>query len=462
VTAFGVVAIAGGATAWLLLRGGAAGPTGPAACKTLPVDLAASWNPAVRAKLIADNPAAQPTATWLADILDHHAGEWPAVRRAICVDDPRDRAWSPQLLDDAAKCLSDTQATLTAAVVAGKDAGALVAIGKGLESPAVCGSRDVISRVVKKPTEPAARAKLDAVEKLVADSAAAAAKGDAAAAKALGEQALAAANASGQPYAKAQALEEIGEQELQRHALEPAIEHLKAAYFEYRGLGDQAPTYRTALMVTQLVAAAGKLDEAGEWLEHARAEAERTGATPEKRAAVDTVAAQLLGAQGKLDDAIAALDRSLPRLAAEPDPRYLDSYLSALSTKATYQGMAGHLAESLATARASLAISERIYGPDHPQLISDLDNIGLAQRDTGAVDDAIATLARSAAIASHLPADSSVRLSAMVGYADTLGRKDPKAAAALLKQILVDCAPAIDADAKATIDGMIKALERPH
>lgn len=215
-------------------------------------------------------------------------------------------------------------------------------------------------------------------------------------------------------------------------------------------------------MVTQLVAADGKLDEAGEWLEHARAEAERTGATPEKRAAVDTVAAQLLGAQGKLDDAIAALDQSLPRLAAEPDPRFLDSYVSALSTKATYQGMAGHLEDSLATARASLAINERIYGPDHPQLLPDLDNIGLAQRDLGQLADAIATLTRAKQIAEHLPADSDVRRSVAVDYATTLAKQDPAAALPLLEAISADTANPLPADTKAELDQLIKSLRTDH
>ena len=82
---------------------------------------------------------------------------------------------------------------------------------------------------------------------------------------------------SRRPLARATALETIGEIELERHDLVPAIEHLKAGYFEWRALSDQEQTYRISLMITQVVAANGKLDEANEWLEHARAEAERLG-----------------------------------------------------------------------------------------------------------------------------------------------------------------------------------------
>jgi tetratricopeptide (TPR) repeat protein len=457
------IALIGIGGAWALSRNpGEQSPEAPAACSALPDNLDAVWNPGTRSSLIAGNPKATSTATWLADVIDHDARAWPATRRAVCIDDLRDRTWSPVMLDDAAKCLADRRAELTKVLaVTQKTAGGLAAAAKSLHDPASCGDATTITRLARRTIEPAARAKLDEVEKLTAEASAANTAGNATKAKTIAEAALVAANRSGDPLARAEALETIGEIELGRHDIGPAAEHLKAAYFEYRGLSDQAQTYRTALMVTQLVAAAGKLDEATEWLGHARAEAERTGATPEKRASVDLVAAQLLAAQGKLDDAVAAIDRGIPRLRDEPDPRFVDSYINALTNKAVFQGMANHTADSLASARAALAVQERVYGADHPDLLANLQSIGLAQRDLGQLDDAIATLDRARTIAAaHLPADSPTYVAAVIDYGGALARKDPVAGLAVLERARRDSAKILDAETLKDLDQTIGGLKK--
>jgi len=415
----------------------------PAACAALPEDLHATWDPAARRALIARNPAATTSAAWLADVVDHYATAWPALRRAACVENVADRAWSPALLDSAARCLADRRADLGKAIAIGPlAAGPVVAQAMMLRDPAQCGD---LTYLTQAEIRRGRSAKVVEVKRVTDEAHQATNAGDATRAKALGESALAMADQLGEPLGKAIALEAAGEGELQRHDLAPAIEHLKAAYFEFRGLGDQGETYRTAVMVTQLLAAAGKAEEADQWLGHARAEAERTGATPEKAISVALVAAQLLGARDELDAAIAAIDRTLPRIRDEPDPRYLTNYSNALANKAMFLGTAGRNAEALATARSALVVQERIYGTDHPQLLEILQSVGQAQRDLGEIDDSIATFERSRQIAlAHLPSGAQLRSSAILDYGVSLGRKDRIAGLAVLDQL--------DAEVHATID----------
>jgi hypothetical protein len=423
----------------------------PSGCALLPDDLHAIWDPAARRALIARNPAATSSAAWLADVIDHYATAWPGLRRAACVTNIGDRAWSPELLDGAARCLADRRTDLVQASSVGPlAAGPVVSQAMALRDPAQCGD---LAYLTQSQIRRARMGKIVEVKRVTDEARQATNAGDATRAKALGESALAMAGTLGEPLGKAIALEALGESELQRHDLGPATEHLKAAYFEFRGLGDQGETYRTAVMVTQLLAADGKHDEADEWLGHARAEAERTGATPEKAISVALVAAQLLGAQHQLDAAIAAIDRTLPRIRDEPDPRYLTNYINALANKAMFQGMAGRNADALATARGALVVQERIYGTDHPQLLEILQSIGLAQRDLGQLDDAIATFERSRQIAlAHLPAGARLRSSAMIDYGVVLGRKDPKAGLAVLDRANAEAHAAFDAATRQSLD----------
>jgi serine/threonine protein kinase/tetratricopeptide (TPR) repeat protein len=462
--AIGVAVVAIGLTAaWGTTRQAeprpALAPPSPAACAALPPDLDAVWNPAARRALLANNPQATTSTAWLADVIDYYAIAWPEQRRTACITNLRDRAWSPVLLDGAASCLADRRAELVKTIaVTQRTAGQVVAVAMSLHDPRLCGDLQHMTQAQVRSARAASVAQVTRVtdEARAADNA-----GDANRAKLLSESALRVANQIGEPLAKAIALEELGESELQRHDLGPAADHLKAAYFEYRALGDQGETYRTSLMVTQLIAQQGKLDEADQWLGHARAEAERTGATPEKAVAAALVGAQLLGARNKLADAIAEIDRTLPHIRNEPDPRYLTDYTNALGNKAMFEGMAGRNADALATARRGLVVQERIYGTEHPQLLAFLQTIGLAERDLGRLDDALATLDRARQIAiAHLPATAQIRVSAVIDYGAALGRKDPAAGLAILEQLSAEAGTALDPAARKDLDADLAALRK--
>lgn len=97
-----------------------------AACAGAPADLDAMWSPPARRALIARNPEASVSAAWLADIIDHRAARWPAVR-ARCAT----RA--------GLACLTDRRAELLAAVATrDQPADAIVAIARALQDPAAC------------------------------------------------------------------------------------------------------------------------------------------------------------------------------------------------------------------------------------------------------------------------------------------------------------------------------------
>ncbi|MBK7077416.1 MAG: protein kinase [Myxococcales bacterium] len=439
-------------------------PPAPAECARLPRELDAIWNPAVRARLTAANPAALGPATWLADVLDYHATTWRTAWSTVCRDGARDPAWTPALLARAAHCLDWHFTDLQAAIAtSGAQPAEVAAAVQRLHDPAGCGNALIQSRLAPRPTDPAHEAAFDEVIKASEEAMAVGRAGDHARAKQLAAQAVAVADASGSPAARAHALEALGEVELDLRELPAAMEHLRQAYFAFRSLQDQTQTYRVALMLTQLAAANGKLDAADEWLEHARAEATRTGATPEKRASVDLVAAQLLAARGRLDDAIALLASRLPQLRAEPDPRYRTSLAIALANKATFEGMANHLEASAATAREALALQTQLYGPEHPDLIASLNNIGLAERDLGHLDGAVAALGRARELArAKYPAGSQPVVSADLDYALVLVRTDPAAAVPLLRELLATAGDALDAEARAAVKAALAGAPTPR
>jgi hypothetical protein len=210
--------------------------------RVLPADVNAIWSP-VPGALIANNPGATTSATWLADVIDHYAASWPKSRRSVCVDNIHDRAWSAVLLDDGAKCLVDREAELaTASLSRGKQPGEIVGAVGNLGDPRYCADLQVQTRLIRRPTEPAARATYDQVAGLGRDAVAADNAGDVTRAKTIAESGLAIANQSGIPLVKATALESLGQVELHQRDLAAATEHLKAAYFEYRSLGDQQNT----------------------------------------------------------------------------------------------------------------------------------------------------------------------------------------------------------------------------
>src|SRR5262249_33440568 len=144
----------------------------------------------------------------------------------------------------------------------------------GVIDPAGCARRDNVSLVHGAPADPAQAAAQAAVVARIDVAQRAAEAGDLAQAAAAGEDALARAK-DATAEARALAEQSMGRITLARRDFDAAMTHFRAAYFDFRAISDGNQTFACAFQLAQSYAAAGKVDDAAEWLDHARAEGER-------------------------------------------------------------------------------------------------------------------------------------------------------------------------------------------
>src|SRR5262249_2500765 len=125
-------------------------PEQPALCAALSPTLDAMWTPHARGELIAGNPQAPSTAAWLAHVIGFQARGWPDRHAPVCRDGAHDRAWSPELLDDAARCLVERRAELAHAL--DTRGGNLFAAGRAVHDAHMCGDPIAMARMARRPT----------------------------------------------------------------------------------------------------------------------------------------------------------------------------------------------------------------------------------------------------------------------------------------------------------------------
>jgi len=132
--------------------------------------------------------------------------------------------------------------------------------------------------------------------------------------------------------------------------------------------------------------------------------------------------AQLAGAAGRLDEAIAIERRIVARVAATEPGSY--RYSVVLNNLAGSFEAAGRLDEALAAYRESLAVQQRYLGDDHLNLLAARLNIGDVACRTGAHDEANRLFgAHLAAYRGHPRVRAGDRAMAGVLWADCLARQ---------------------------------------
>jgi tetratricopeptide (TPR) repeat protein len=420
-------------------RAAAAGGAAPGAdaCAGVDRDLAATWTPERRGAFVTAHGKAATTATWTADVLDHHGAAWTRARATVCESGVNDPTWSADLVARALECLARSKTALVGLAAVGDVAQAeLVAATSAVADPTLCARKEQIALVRAEPLTPADEATRDTVIALADDAERAADRGDVEVARTLATQALERAKA-GPPMARARAAQALGRIELATRGIDAAAEHFRAAYFDFRSVSESSHTYSTAFQLAQAYAGAGKADLAAEWLTHARAEADRLGAQPSRLAMLESVEALVARARGDHAGAVVAMERGIAALEGTGDPAMVPNTIRAYATQATFLAEAGRLDDSIAAARRALDAQEKLLGPDHPDLLASLGNIGLGYADQGKHADALPWLARARDLADRtLERDSMSRAMALLDYGQTLTAIRPAEAVPVLTEVV--------------------------
>jgi tetratricopeptide (TPR) repeat protein len=177
---------------------------------------------------------------------------------------------------------------------------------------------------------------------------------------------------------------------------------------------------------------------------------------------LENVAALIARARGDASGAVAAIDRAIATLERSGDPVMMPTTISSYATKATLLAEAGRLDESIAAARRTVEQQERLLGPDHPDLLPSLTNIGLGYADQGKPDEALPWLARGRDLADRaLPADSEQRAVALLNYGETLAKRRPAEALPVLREVvrIIELVSGPDSDDARQVRAVLRAAE---
>lgn len=210
-----------------------------------------------------------------------------------------------------------------------------------------------------------------------------------------------------------------------------------AALAEARGLDQVAAG--ALMQVASLSAQQGDLDEAGRYLELARAKQARLGtSTLFEEAALDRLTGELYTFQYRLKDAVLALQSAADKYARAigGDDPLVGATLGALGQ--ALQGM-GNVAAARNVFTRALAILQSAYGPESPNVAVALGALAEVDRASGNYDAALARLQESAAIFARTEGRNSINFFKAELFRAELLRSQQKVAASvtLLRQILV-------------------------
>jgi len=367
--------------------------------------------------------------------LDAHLARWADVRRSCCRATRIEGERSAALLDHEIACLDRGLATADALLAmletADRDllAEADTAVS-GLPAPEACWEASALVGRPPLPSDPAARASVDAAQQLLARAGALYLAGRFEDRLATAVEAVAAAEAGGYRPLAAEALIERGIAEADLGRLDQARESLVAGLeAAERGRDD----HQAAFAALHLVWVEGVLDvrfgEAERWRRVAAAKIERSGGDPrleaeladtaagafrqhgdypraqaEQRRNLELVSALegaeslaaarahhslglVLAEQGELESALAELDRALELKRRHLGPSHPGIATSLVSRADVLAGL-DRGAEAVADAERGLAILESVLGAGHRELATALNNLAVAYEVAGRLDAA--------------------------------------------------------------------------
>ena len=389
---------------------GAPREAAPSPCEGIDASLlAGAWDAPIREQLRAalardGHPRGQDAFGRVAAIFDRYAAGWVTMRAQACAATHVRNDQSPALLDLRTFCLDDRAAQLGAAARAlaqgahPDKADAAIAAALAVPSLDDCANRDRLLSVVPPPVEPIARARAAALSTRLADGEALFELGRFDDARAAVTAALADARDLGYAPLIARALVLRGSIEARGGDVTsaPATLH-EAAEHAARGK-DDALVARSYTAIILALRAARKLDEALALAPFGRAAVARAGDDPMLLAMFEASLAAAYRELGRLDEASARIEAALRRL---PDgaPGRRGDFLTSHATLLRYRGQ--HDA-SLAALREAVAIYERVFGPESYKLATALYNLSRQYAQLERCDDARRAQDRSLAISTKL------------------------------------------------------------
>jgi len=366
--AVGVGAVA--AAVWLVPRPGAR------LCEGAEASLAGVWDAPVRreveARFVATGkPWAKASFDRAAARLDGYVRGWTGMHREACEATAAGRQ-SAQALDLRMSCLHrrllETQARVRLLATADPEIVARSAeLVDALGDVAACADVQRLAAPVPPPADPAARAAVDRFRGVLASSRAQASAGRYREAALIAAPALAGARALGYRPLEAEAGYALGRALTANAQPREADAQLTQAVLAADAGHHDEVRLDSEIQLVEAKKGLGRYDDALRTAEAAEAGLERWGKDPLRRAELGTNVAMVLLEQGKLADARARIEQSLPlrEEAAGPDALVVATSLLALANIDTLQS---RLPEAEAHYERAAAIVDKAAGPAHPTL----------------------------------------------------------------------------------------------
>jgi tetratricopeptide (TPR) repeat protein len=406
--AIGVTAAAGTAVV-LARRAPAESP-----CTDGAAGIASTWNDARAAKLAAGFAAAGASASWPAvhDTLDGYARAWAVAHDDACRATRVIGSQTEAILDQRNLCLERARAGLDA-IVAPLQLGGRAAIARAptaiglLPDLDACADVARLAQWLKLPSDPAQRARIEAVAEYLTRLQAQFGSHSLAVPRATSAAAVGLARSTGWPLLVSEAME------LRGNALDDAGETAASAA-AYREAAVAALTAGDDEDAARAFAAYAwdlsdtDADEAMRWIVLARSELDRLGDPPALATNVLNAEAMVLQRRGDLPRMLAdqrdVLRMTLLRSHAD-DHEVIAR--SNLGVALAWNGRDDEAAEEMA---AAVALAERYVGKDHPLVATACEEAAMVATMGGHVPEGIAYARRALAIQEEWygPDDASV------------------------------------------------------
>jgi tetratricopeptide (TPR) repeat protein len=382
-------------------------------CEGADRKLAAVWNPIIAARLEGAFAATKQPDAALAwrrarEELDRYGRGWVAMRTEACEATRVHGDQSEELMDRRMACLGhrleDFQATIDVLLHAdGKVVLDAARIASADPPLAECSDATALEAIVRVPSDPVVRAKVDDVYSQLARVEATMEAGNYHSMLPELEAIVAAARATDYGPVIARAGRLLGSLQGGLGHWDPASTNLRAAYVTAVAAGDRLEAARIAAALIQYLGAIReRRDEGAWWADLARAELRGVGESGRDVAGrVEFAYADLMVHQARFDQAAAALDRVVAVWTATRGPESSSLLWVALTRGEAMRGQ-GKIVEALAAFRDLQRRAETVLGSSHPlvadvhsQMASTLDHLQRFREEIAEYRIAIAIMDRS-------------------------------------------------------------------
>jgi tetratricopeptide (TPR) repeat protein len=369
--------------------------------------IAALWSPARRGDLEAafrasGRPHAAATFAKLGALVDDWGRKWAVAHRDACEATRVRGEQSEHMLDLRMRCLTarldEVDATLQVMQHDGGD-GVDHALDAITRIPGIgpCADPGALTSTVQPPETAIDRIRVQAVQSQLDEARAQYRLGLYAASRDRASRALVQARATRYRPIIADALLAFGTAQLQL-ADRAAIDNLREALHLARATGDATRELdSTGYLVVALTSLRGQYETALELSELADATAANTHAHAEQLLWLANARGNLDVERGRPADAQAPLEQALALGERELGPDH-PVVISTVNQLATVRKSQGAFADARKLYERALAARQRLLGPDHPDLAIAYNNLGNVARGEGKLDEAKQLYERSLAI----------------------------------------------------------------